>query len=962
MSTTWTLKKFLYKWTPITISLSDSWKTIRIDKWSEILLQNYQNKKWASLEQLEVFVKEYLDLWNNSIKLSEYISSKLNQSSFHWDLWIDNDDWFWEDKSYVFGEEPEGVIWHVKELVNLLTHILHYPRAKNIQEINDNITFLCDWGWSWDWIWFEDLYYDDKSLFYKVKSLVEEIALKYPYTSLDSGTSKTIHYMINQWGLFDNEQFTKQEWAENAKFLDSLVDNGTVGKLLNEKRLSGDYKMVLTTRVEQFSNYKGWVEELTKSWSFSWDGMKELTAKDFLSVIFSDFEKEIIKSDWQTFLNFKIALNYFNNLKKSNDWVITIIDDIWILFNNFKCEKTISEVKRMSPSSEKVKEIAKWFVKHIIVSELLEAWVLIDYLREKNLSWQYYWDLDDASYGKLYTALSRTEWITNSTKVELTKKSQLVSDVFESLVEGEENKFITLSTNITRVNMTKTILEKLFSNTDDSVTTSLSIEDLIKLLGESKDWDQESIIQSIYWKIKSKSHFDKLITPVFQNSNFTLQKKLISNLGYLSDLHSCDNFVDTLSDETLVSLFDELLGSTILEKLISLIDDTTKVGKLLVQSYIKTWNEEYIQLLINARTKFTSKENYESLVLSLNSKRVNKKTVLNYLESCWNIDLGKNILTKIEDLWIKQLMYEYLKSKWEKWIEKEYIKDILEKSNYNSVTSEVDLSSLDSLIRQSDSNITETLLTVLEGLKDSKVDSYKYLNLINEKWYLDDLSDIERLQFFVEFIEHLNSWDYESEQLTLSEIYKKIFSSQDTNTITSKIIEKFESLKTSNEERVNTFSKLLNEYLSSANTKKSVIRSFIGWLMWTTDSRSLDEIYKDLLNELQDYKVGIQDSTKVFTKELDNIIILMKQLSSFKELLQKSELGWNEQFLNGISLFEWNLLWVQKRLNLYLDTFNNMWNMVSTLYDKIKGLDALIWIQVIQEVNKELQKKLNELK
>lgn len=952
----WTLNKFLYKWTPITISLSDSWKSVSVKNWDTTILQNFQNKKWASLEQLTNIVKKYLDLNNDSIKLSDFISSELTMSSFKWT--ISDDNWFWDNKEYIFGERPSGLTGYVKELINLLEHIVHYPKARNIQEINDNITGICDWVWQWDWIWFDELYYSNKDLFFRVKDLVQEIALKYPYTNLDSGTSCTIHYMINQGNLFDNSEFTKQEWAENAKFLDTLVENGTISRILSEKRLSWDYKMVMSTRIEQYSNFKWGTDELTKSWTFGGDWMKDLTAKDYLGVIFSDFEKEIIKSDWQTFLNFKIALFYFNNLKRSQDSITTILDDIGIIFNSFKSDKTISQIKWMS-GPEQVKEVAKWFVKHIIVKKLLESWVLIDYLREKNLSWQYYWDLDDASYSKLFTVLSRTEWIKNSTKVELEKKSQGVNEVFNSLVEWDENKFVNVSSNITRVNMTKTILEKLLSW--DSITSSLSIEELLKLLSESKESDQDSIIQTVYGMIKSKSHFDKLVTPIFQSSPFSLQTKLIFNLTYLSDINSCDNFIDTLSDDTLLDLFGKLKWKTILITLLSLLDDNARTGRLLVTKYIKSKEVEYLQLLIDNQKKYTSKENYESVVLSFTSKNIDSKTVLNFLESCGTVDLGKNILQSIEDLWIKQIMYEYLKSKWEKDIEKQYIKDVLDKSNYNNVTSEIDLSSLDNIIKSSNTSIKETLLTILESLKDSKVDSYKYLNLINEKWYLDELSDSERLWFYVEFIKHLNNWDYESEQLALSDIYKKIFSEKDSWAITSKIIERFEVIKSENDSRVKKFGELLKQYSDQASTKKSVFKSFLWSITWSNDSRSLDEIYKDLLNELQWYKVGLEQSTKVFKWELTEVVSLMWQLNSFKELLSKSELKDSSQFLNGIQIFEWNLVGVQKRLELYLTTFSWLTNTVWTLYEKIKWLDTLVGIQVIEQVNVQLQEKLKAL-
>jgi len=976
------MNKFFYKNIPVEIILSEGAKRISVNFNLENLsnkniLKNYMNLNNLDINKFQTYIKEYIDkfvvvdsFWvvSMQITLKEFIDEKIEDSKEKSDtnLEVDSSSLFWSDetKKYVFWKKPSWLDWYSAELTKMINHIIEHPKSENLLEINQNIKGMCNWIWDWGWIYFDRLKRDYPNIFSELKSSVEKLALTYPYTKFDDGPiNYTIWFMLNQWSLFNNKDFSFSEFEKNASFLDKLVENWTVKNIMADKKTPSDYKPIFLTKIEQFSNYKDITATLTESWKFQWNDLKELTVKDFLSVIYSDFEKELLNKRGESYLSFKTALNYFYNLEKSNDSIKTILSDIKIIFEDFKADfpEDKNYFINLAPE-EAVKTIAKIFVKTIISNKLLKENLLYDFFLENDFKSQYYWQIDDWILKDLYNYLFKTEKFWNPAKSEMKLKGPILQNYLS-------NKNIIFGINIKKINFTASTIK----NFNDSKSIVLSKDLIDQLVNANSLWDKIEIARAIFPLVESKKDFETYIYDLFNKADFDLQKVILDNVSYFTDISVADKlFSDYFNDtnkyeDQLIYLFFKswLADNTWLLSKIIKFWDSNKISNFFLNLFENKVKIDK-SVILNKLEKFSvlSKDDKLKLLILLDKENSNfieshRNSIINVISGLSKKDI-EDISKTLENVDLVQTLFEYLWKNWEQADKSIYLDKVLKWVSFNDVNWSIDKKEIDKILKTMSWNEKTNILEIFNNLSWQKTDSMRFLTLVEWYDFLNKETLRDKINFYYKFLEILDKGDFETEELTVSSIYKKTFSPESKDYFFWEMTRIFEKNKQNmsilSQEVYNSF----NEYISYSKRKKSFFSNLI-WAFKNEEEIDLESKYRQIKSNIQEFKNELEFNKKEIVKSLEDIANTTKEVWIFKSKIINSSFKGKDMFIDWIETFERALSESLSRINMYKENFESLFTVLNNLNEKIKWLDIVVWTEVINNVKNKLEEDMKKI-
>ena len=982
--------KFFYK-IPVNVIITDSWRVSVKFVWIQqgwdscefSVMQNYINKYNLNENQFQIIVKKFIDTHVTINGIQEIKIDDVSMRNFldeEWDSirnnWKDSIKWI-EDipspfdenltKQYIFWEYPTNLKENAIKLNDLLNHIYIYPKAENLLEINQNIKGICDWFRDWDGLDFIELREKYSSLYKDIRDISKKLILKYSYKKYEGqdSLSFTTSYMLYQTWLFDNEDFTNSERKDNSSFLDSLVENWMVNNLLIDSETPSDYKLNLTAKIEQFSSYKDFWSNITSSWKFKWgDNLKELTVQDFISVIYSDFEKELLTSNGESYLSFKTALIYFYNLYKSNDSIKPIITDITYIFKNFSADYP-EEIWYFTSlnNNELVKILASIFIKTIIVEKLKKENLLENFFKNNTLTSQYYWKMSDPIISKLFTLLSGLERQWNSIIQEIKAKWQKLSSFF--------NKEIRIGDNFTKTNFAADSIWKLFHS-----VTDIWIEDLLKKIKEASEKDKSEILKKVLSIIQNKTEFNDYIFNLFTQTDITLQKSILNNLPYLTDILFAEKLftlyfgnIQKYREQITQLLFGDAMKRkyALINKIFSIWDK-----KQLSNYIISLWSqemsdkkEELFNFYLGVWLNYIVKEDLIKFIENLDkeSPYFIENNRQNILEICSNLLTLEDIETLAKNVKKEDLIQTLFELIWKNWYSSSnkgiYIKKILDWMSYDQINSNISIEELNRVLGTMSWNSWQNLLNLFESMSWEKVDAFKFLTLMEGYHLLDNKTLDEKIKFYYSFIDVLSKWDYETKDLVLSRIYKKMFAPESKDFLFQDMITSFENVRKENQDIANDIMNSFKIYMSASSTKKSLIKNLWGSIKGE-EPVDLEKEYINIKNKISMYSKNINKNSDNLSQRLKEIIWTVWEIAKFKETVSKIPMKDNI-FMDWIKTFEGNILWIQTRLETQINMVNDLFIIIDTLNIKLQTVDKLVWGEVIAAVWKDLENRFKTL-
>lgn len=929
------IKKGFYK-VPIQISYWPSLTriSVRID-WS-LYLSNYKNTNNLSIDELYQLVCNYIDYffieWSDS--LLEFIEKEIRKMDVKkqiYDPSFNTEDIseFPSSSEYFFWPEPSTTLEHYQELLRLLTHISETKETKlteNLKKVYDNIVLECDWFDSWDWTDFEVMKQTHSSLWSQIKSVSENLWKN--YKDLSDPKSLVFHYMLNQYWLFDHPEFSSSERERNKDFLDSLVEKGTVKSLLNDKELSGDYKVTIIDLIDNFSSYS-WMWDKLMTESFGGDTERELTVKDYIDVIFRFSTHEERKKDWQPFLNFRIALMFFNALNKSKMSLTEHFSDLSVVFDILKLSEPFDTLK------SRINTTLLWqiLVKYIICKSFWDD-VLKELLTERRLREQYTVLMTESTYTVLYNLLIKPEGRDLSVEKEFQIKDKLIKEFFKKVDVLDDNVVPTqplqlsrksiLTTLVTTQNITYENLVEIIQQTENEKTLNTTLQ-LLARKEEVYPYLKEIFNKGI---LKPKHYLPLAIW----GSTRVWLRDLLWNIDRwtLYDILTLPEYQDisrTSSDDTLAITF-----------FFQAFPDKELLYKTLIELAQRTRSQIYLKFITyrwRQDKDFLDEEDKLHLLELINLINLDAQTLERLLEVLDSKVIYDN-LEKIKDSTKLGIIYHYLKDEGVD----------ISKSIHQALAWTL---SHEDFLKLFDSGKGWLIQKIRELLqKNEGINVYEFYKIFEFKLGDYKLPITEKLDFYLEFIDILNEKEYKSEDLAISHIYKDMFDSESWLSLYVKDnIDKYEEIV---QEKKNQTLESFDAYLRSINTW---LFGKLKWLFLREDERiSISQLYPLLLSELKQQIIELDKQEWLLLDDVKVLTSIPDYLSKFEE---KLKVRWSNDYTSWINLYRSNLEKSLVRLKTYQENITQQKKSISLLLEKLETVDSYVWAEVIRNVQSQFK-------
>jgi len=1009
--------KFIYLGKPVVIRKNDK-KGISIEYGyeteKELLTKGFQPDSHIEdidLEKLKEYVAEFLDLRQNNSEFKDsfysfFLSKKPKVVKEPKQKNTDSLEEFndktisIEEKTFPFEDfEKSNYKTPQEYYIDLLLNLLKFASDSDSKFITDEIQGTISFIFAgadedsprdlkdWDGIDFDELYDTNKTLFFKIKDLSEKIILKHSYYSFEWNSVNyacLITYdLLNQGGLFDNKDFhyDKNIFEKNKVFLDTLVENWTIGRLfLDNKEIPADFKEAIWNDVlQEFSSYKDINKDFFKDWVVTgYSG--NLTAEDYFNVIFSDFEKEVKSPNWDNFLDFRISMSYFFSLLNSNQSIIPFLENnkILSLFLSFK-----NNFWKLPDYGDSItKMYCKILVKNIIIEKLIKEGKISDFIKNLNISDHYYFKFSDSKL------LNRFEEIitfrNSSTKAsvaqELKEKDKKMIQFIDSLSfdEMKENNFS--KADIIKVPLTYLLLSKN--------ELELSEENIVNFIENLSEQEKRTTVIHLLKNAKNESDYGK-IKILFSKGSLSVKNLIFFNIFLISN-NQIQNFIinelfknyDSYKTIILQTFFDFLkekysYGIILLESSKSenfkkflkdffeyissnLKDNKTLNNSVAIEFYSELENfsqdKDLNHTIINEILKNILKdEDFSTQLVSSNALFKLLKQVK------FDLAIFKEYIEINNNPIIEQKLFEFIKTNNllnEKELNSLYFENLIKISNYQWVADWFDLNSIKNIVLSHSKNLPSLILEILKEGAWKGLDSYKFLNVVFSNKILEELNSKELLMFYKDFIQILNEWDYDSEDNTITHIFSKVFSNDKSSfDLVEKINKEFfekDNYSQWIQEALNNF----KSYVTRVTNNKSVLgkvsnafKSLFKSKEQIEEENKWFDMYSetiDLLNTEENKLFSILKIVEESNKKLQEVTSI---LNEFKVLINNSILKNQTNFTNNLMMFETNLNLMLSRIT------SNKNNINSTLqsFGNIKNLTKTSLTQMV------LQEELNKI-
>lgn len=778
--------------------------------------------------------------------------------------------------TYTFWE----LDFNQRDVFNELTNIVnflnkHWRDITNLNEIWNNITYLCDGGEDYDGLDFYE---------FKTKDLASSIInlhIKHWYLNLEDDFSLIIQYLINQSGLFD------RQGLEDINSL--IVTSWLFDLLMNEVGSNSDYKNNLVSLVEEYSNIES-IKDITNSYFVEKDWLV-VSYKDYFDNIEHNFYRTEKDRNWETKFDYRSSLTYFHWIKEGKEDITPILKDIERLLHNIKIERD---------DLFTIEGLSKSLVKFILI-ESLKNNNLLDKIISSNNNWTYF-KFNNIDYFGIYKFLTTPEWVKLTGKEVVDKKQKKIKDLdLSEIIETSifedwlESKMIDTSYEVFKEQLNKgQSIEsyfKIFKNKVEEFDDYLE-----KVFSEfSSPYIKELVIR--YWS-------DKLITKLYKNEdeNPEFAKKIFSILweGFFSDM-------------------------------------TIEKMKMFHQITYKDW---MVSRIWKPETDFIA--DYDVI-----NKAFQIKDTKEYLKYFGQYD---SYLKEFKDPnWnktYKDILLEVLKDNNSIWNE-EIITEYLRRSSYSDINLMIDYISRD------------TLLEIFSTILDKEENKVNWLTLIDLFHNITKLNWQELTsENYMNFLKILSKYRDKIEHYftVVSEIYNKLFSGQ---TYYEKKIDQIEKEK---EVFTDDLDKNMKDITKSISSYKGT--SSLLWKINKFFGKKEDEVevYKLIIKNLEYITETNKTNSHTLEKSLEEIEKMLKTSNYFKEniTLWDEELG--RRFLGHIEQNDGLLNLSKQKMELYLESYKNIWLTLENIKEKLKTLDVLVWMKLLDDVDQDISERIDSLK
>lgn len=775
---------------------------------------------------------------------------------------------FWNlnfSNKYEVFKEVERIISFVEE---------HWRDIENLWEIWNNLVFLCDWWEDYDWLDFDE--FNTKNIVLDVIS----IHRKYWYQSVENDfISMIVHYLINQWWVFD------KKWFEDLN--DEIVESWLYNSLMNEKSLNWDYKTNLTNLIENYSNFKN-VKDLTNS-IFEEKDWNNISFQDHFELIQNNFYRTEKDSNWETKLDFRISLTYFDWIRKWKEEISKIYDQLTYL---------IQDINPNTTWIRTVEWLSKNLVKFIAIECLNNIWLLTETFN-KNRNWFYY-HFNEQDYQKVLNLLISPEWVKLNWKE--------ISDIKQK--------------KISELDLSDVKIIDIFEDSMKKDMINFSYEVFHERI--SKLWEKETIFKSFKIKVKN---FDEYLEKVFYE--FEQYQKLVFKYwteDLILKLYK-DNWETEKIAKEIFSVLWEWFFNDMNETKMKILNQIDYKDWMIWRIWTQTYNFEADYDVIDKAFKTNESQKYLTYFWQF------KKYKEELLDENWNKNY-KDILIKVLKENNKIDLYDILKVYIRRW---SYENELLQ---IDYIKKEEFLDTLSILVQRTDDNLN--WLSIINLVH----------KVFEKNWIQIESNDYLRILKILSY----NSKRIDHYYTVISEIYSKMFS--DNNVYEKRLIQ-IENEKNEFTKELENNIKWITKSISSYKWSQTFIWK-ISKFFWSEEDEK--EIYKQIVHNLE--YISNDNNWKLYNLELSlkEIEDMLKTSDEFKKHIDSTDEELSKRFVDQINRNEWILELSKTKMNMYIDSYKKIWETIDWIKEKMKTLDILVWMKLIDQVDDDLQNKINELK
>lgn len=653
-------------------------------------------------------------------------------------------------------------------------------------------------------------------------------------------------------------------------------------------------------------DYKTYLTSMIENYS-TIDNIKDLTNSSFQEndwdvVSNQDFVDVILKNFYvekRDSVSWQVKLDYRLALTYF-DWIRNWTEDISRIYNQLTY--IVKEVETSYNELKTIEWLSKNFVKSIIIECLDKTW-LLDIAFNNNKNWEYF-KFNEQDYSNVFRFLTSAEWVNKSSREVINIKQTKLKDL-----DLSEVKLI----NIFEDSLDKDLIDSSFENFVEQI--------------KNRNWNKEHIFKLFKNKVEN---FDEYLNEIFYE--FEELKSLV--VKYWTE----DLTINLYKNNWETEKFAKFIFNVLWEWFFNNMNEVKM--KILNQIDYQTWMISRIWT-----QHYNFKADYDVIEKAFKTSEPER-----YLSYFWQFDKYKEeLLDKNWNRAYKDTLIKVLKSHWKISLY-DLLKVYIDRSSYENELLQIEYIKKDEFFNELSLIIQHTgeklnwlsIVNVFHKVFEKnwiEIKAKDYLDLLRILWYNQKMID----HYFT----------------VISEIYSKMFSN---TSIYEKKLLQIENEKDNFANQLENNIKWISKSISTYKWNQGLLWK-ISKFFWNVEDEK--EIYKQIVQNLE--YISHVNSWKLDTLELSlkEIEEMLRSSNEFKrhvnsENEENKEL-W-DRFIEQIERNKWILEVSRNKMNLYIESYKNIWKSINDIKDKLKTLDVLVWMNLIEQVDQDLHNKIKELK